>query len=148
MMRKSFAIVRVWLTTISRVLHRRSVMWDSCIAAAIPAGATPRQKLLAVFDFLDTFFREADFRGCVFINSFGELGSTSEKVAAAVRNHKTAFRDDLVGLAREAGLPDVLGTQIAILAEGAQASAAILDDPQAAKDARAAAEALILAAAG
>src|SRR5690348_8635252 len=48
--------------------------------------------VLAVFDWLAEWFAEPDFRGCAFVNSFGELGGTSEPVADIARRHKEAFR--------------------------------------------------------
>lgn len=128
---------------IEAVLRHRTERWDAGIAAAAESARTPREKLLAVFDFLDTWFNEPDFRGCAFINAFGELGTNSSRVAAAVRKQKLAFREYVTDLTAQAGLPDDIAVQVAILVEGAQASAAILDDPGIASAARRAAEVLL-----
>ncbi|GMA25444.1 TetR family transcriptional regulator [Luteimicrobium album] len=128
------------------VLHHRTEQWATGLEAAVRAAATPRDRLLAVFDFLDAWFREDDFRGCAFINSFGELGATSPAVAEAVRAQKAAFQEYVLGLVREEGLPDVVAAQLAILAEGAQTTAAISGDPAAAAQAREAAAVLVDAA--
>lgn len=125
------------------VLAHRAQVWSDGITESAAGATTPQQKLLAIFDFLDAWFREGDFRGCAFINAYGELGTGSVGVAEAVRQQKRDFRHYAVGLARNAGLPDAVGAQIAILAEGAQVSAAILGDPEIAAQARSAAQALI-----
>lgn len=60
-----------------------------------------------------------------------------------MRTQKVAFREYITDLTREAGAADEVAAQIVILAEGAQASAAILDDATIASTARRAAEVLL-----
>ena len=45
------------------VLRHRTEQWDAGIARAAAGATTPRGRLLAVFDFLDAWFREDGFRG-------------------------------------------------------------------------------------
>jgi AcrR family transcriptional regulator len=128
------------------VLERRREVWNAGIAATAERAGTARGRLLAVFDFLDAWFREPDFRGCAFINVYGELSGGSEQVQRTVREQKEAFGVYVARLVREAGAPASLAPQIAILAEGAQTTAAISGTPDAAAQARAAAEVLLAAA--
>lgn len=128
---------------VEAVLELRSAEWDAGIADAARAADTPREKLLAVFDFLQSWFDQGDFRGCAFINSFGELGGTSDRVAGIARRQKASFQRYVTDLVRESGGPDVLAHQVVILAEGAQASAAISGGAETAQYARSAAEELI-----
>ncbi|MBB2901253.1 AcrR family transcriptional regulator [Kineococcus radiotolerans] len=128
------------------VLQRRSGTWDAGIAAASATAASPRERLLAVYDFLGEWFRSDGFRGCAFINAFGELGGVSPAVADAVRAQKESFQRYVAGLVEELGAPPALATQLALLAEGAQTTAAIGDSPEVAAHARAAAGTLIDAA--
>lgn len=65
-----------------------------------------------------------------------------------MRSHKAAFQARLTELVAEAGGPPTLAAQLAILAEGAQTTAAIAGTSDAAKDARRAAEILIDASIG
>lgn len=125
------------------VLGRRHEMWTSGLAAATAAVPEARDRLLAIYDHLAGWFGEADFRGCGFINAFGELGAASPRVAEAVREHKRSFQAYVDRLVVEAGAAADLGPQLAILAEGAQTTAAISGDPAAAAAARAAAAVLI-----
>ncbi|QCQ93639.1 TetR/AcrR family transcriptional regulator [Rhodococcus sp. SGAir0479] len=131
---------------IAAVLAGRHEMWTKGVEAAVEAISDPVDRLLAVYDFLDDWFRDADFRGCGFINAFGELGAADPRVAEVVREHKADFQRYLARLAAEAGIPESLAAQLAILAEGAQTTAAIADTAEAATQARAAAEVLIAAA--
>ena len=68
---------------VAEVLRGRTAQWNDGIRAEADRHDTPRGKLLSIFDFLDRWFREDDFRGCAFINSFGELGATMPEVADA-----------------------------------------------------------------
>jgi len=71
----------------------RDIRWCAQLAAYVDSRPGPPQdRVLAVFDWLDTWFSEPGFRGCAFINSFGELGATDASVAEVARLHKDAFR--------------------------------------------------------
>ncbi|WP_327148660.1 TetR/AcrR family transcriptional regulator [Nocardia sp. NBC_01329] len=129
------------------VLAQRDRDVRSAIAEFVDARTrTPRERVLAVFDFLLDWFEEPGFRGCLFINTVGELGGTSDEVGRIARSHKLAVRDYLADLVAECSLPVGLADQLMILANGAMVTAALHDEPQAARQARAAAEVLLAAA--
>jgi AcrR family transcriptional regulator len=75
-----------------QVLIRRNEEWTRRVLAKADAAGSPREKLLSVYDFLGEWFREDDFRGCAFINSFGELGAVDPEVASFARQHKESFQ--------------------------------------------------------
>jgi AcrR family transcriptional regulator len=129
-------------------LRRRDLRWRGALAAFVAEVHDPEGRILAVFDWLGTWFREPGFRGCAWVNGHGELGATSEVVARAAREHKQAFADYLTGLVAAANLPTTLAPQLFLLAEGAMVSAGILGDPRQADHARAAAESLMARSAG
>ncbi|MFF8844106.1 TetR/AcrR family transcriptional regulator [Streptomyces sp. NPDC015127] len=124
-------------------LERRDIRWRERLAAHVERSAEPRERILAVFDWLYTWFREPGFRGCAWINGYGELGATSPAVAARAKAHKQAFKDYLTGLVGDAGLPADTAEHLRLLAEGAMATAGILGDPRAALHARDAAARLV-----
>ncbi|MFD6286164.1 TetR/AcrR family transcriptional regulator [Streptomyces sp. NPDC060205] len=124
-------------------LERRDLRWRQRLAEHVEAHTDARQRLLAVFDWLGRWFREPDFRGCAWINSYGELGAVSEAVAEQVRAHKRAFREYLGRLVAEAGLPAELAGQLQLLAEGAMVTAAVERSADPAARAGRAARALI-----
>lgn len=131
---------------VAEVLRRRHAQWEEGLTAAVLAAPTPRDRLLAIYDYLAGWFGEGDFHGCIFINAFGELGGCSPEVAALAREHKAGFQEYVAELVDLAGGPPVLAAQLAILAEGAQTTAAISGSADAAGQARAAATTLIDAA--
>ncbi|MGW7422736.1 TetR/AcrR family transcriptional regulator [Streptomyces sp. NPDC054813] len=124
-------------------LERRDVRWRQRLAAHVERQPDPRERPLAVFDWLAGWFGEEDFRGCAWINAYGELGATSERVVAQVRSHKQAFRDYLAGLVADAGLDAVLTGPLFLLAEGAMVTAGITGSTEPAAEAREAARALL-----
>ncbi|GAB3105850.1 TetR/AcrR family transcriptional regulator [Streptomyces calidiresistens] len=133
---------------VEEVLRHRHELWEAGISNAVATTPDPRERLLAVYDFLARWFDDEGFRGCFFINSFGELSGTAPRVTEFVRAHKAGFQKTVARLVAEAGGPPELAPQLAILAEGAQTTAAIAGTSEAAGQARAAAETLIDAALG
>ena len=128
------------------VLAKRHDLWSDGVAARVASVDGAEAKLLAIYDYLADWFIEDTFRGCGFINAFGELGAADPRVAEAARLHKESFQAFVAALAADAGASPALAPQLAILAEGAQTTAAIAGTPDAAADARAAAQVLIRAA--
>lgn len=111
------------------VLRLRQQMLREGLESHRDLATDPRERVLSVFDFLDRWFGEPGFRGCGFINAFGELGSRSDDVASVVRETKVEFRTYVEGLVREAGGSDTVALQVVLLAEGAQTTAAITGTP-------------------
>lgn len=143
-LRRLYALFPSKTDIIAAVLRRKHDEWGSGLAAAVrAAGDEPRARLLAVYGHLEEWFCADDFRGCAFINAFGELGGTHPDVAQIVREHKASFQEQMATLATDVGAQPALASQLSILAEGAQTTAAISGDPQVAVQARKAAETLI-----
>lgn len=131
---------------IEEVLYAWEEIWTTGVTSQVDAAQEPREQLLAVYDFLASWFTSEGFRGCAFINSFGEVGGASGRITYMVREQKKRFQDYLARLAAAVGAPEALAPQLAILAEGAITTAAISASSEPARHARAAAEILIDAA--
>ncbi|MBT2492101.1 TetR/AcrR family transcriptional regulator [Streptomyces sp. ISL-96] len=129
------------------VLRRRDADVRSGIEQATAAREDPRERVLAVFDYLDDWFAQPTFRGCVFINAFGEMGGVSQGVAAVARANKRSLQDHFAEQLAAAGLPPdhvaELAAQLAVLANGAMATAGITGSPTPARHARDAAKILL-----
>ncbi|MEU3312478.1 TetR/AcrR family transcriptional regulator [Streptomyces sp. NPDC006656] len=132
---------------VAAYLERRDGRWIGELGACAAAGATPRDRVLGVFDWLAGWFAEPGFRGCAFLNAFGELGEAAGPVASVVRAHKARLRALLAGLAREVSPSPAgaaaLADQLLLLVEGATALAALTPSPAPAHQARTVAEALL-----
>ncbi|TWD82989.1 TetR family transcriptional regulator [Kribbella amoyensis] len=130
---------------IEAYLDQRDRLWKQMLQEHLDAATDPRERILAVFDFLYSWFTQRDFRGCAFINSFGELGAVSPRVAELAQEHKAGFRRALTELAEAAGArdPEQLSDHLILLSEGAITTSAISGSPEPAKRAREAAELLM-----
>lgn len=127
-------------------LLRRDGRWRRRLAAYV--ADHPDNPIPAVFDWLREWFAEPGFRGCAFVNSFGELGSVEPRIADVVRSHHAAVREFLAGLVAELDVtdPDELADQLWLLLVGSSTGAAITGDPGMADRARRAAETLVATA--
>lgn len=122
---------------------RRSI--DKVLAAA---GEDPAARLLALFDWQESWFRSTGFRGCIYVKAAGEYPSKKDKPHQAAKAFKQARLALLEELCGELAVKDpaLLARQIGLLMEGAIVLAFIESRPEAARDAKAAAATLIAAA--
>ncbi|MDL5198854.1 TetR/AcrR family transcriptional regulator [Streptomyces sp. ALI-76-A] len=123
------------------MLKRRDQRWRGDLAAHVEQVPDPRERVLAIFDWLAEWFAQPGFRGCAWVNAHGELGSSSEAVLAEVRSHKQEFHDQIAVWVHATGVPVV--EPVFLLAEGAIVTAGISGDPAPARHARAAVATLL-----
>jgi AcrR family transcriptional regulator len=104
--------------------------WDA-IAAAHPGD--PRGELAAWLQHLGQWFTAEAGRGCALANAAVELPDPDHPARQVVREHKTAIRDRLAKLCRDAGLrdPDAVASQVFLICEGARVASQSLgsDEP-------------------
>lgn len=124
-------------------LRRRHDRMMAAIEDFVGKAGVPRLRVLAIFDYLDAWFREPEFRGCPWMNVFGELGPTNPVVAAEVSYHQQAFRTLVTGIVTASGYTPVVANAVYLLVEGAVATAAVRHAPAPADEARRGAEMLL-----
>jgi AcrR family transcriptional regulator len=92
-------------------LQRREQLWtrDWFEAEVNKRGATPKERLLAIFDVFDEWFQRDDFEGCPFLRTlfetFDAYQPEENSIAAAARFHLASIRDIVQHYAEEAGVP-------------------------------------------
>ncbi|WP_323771569.1 TetR/AcrR family transcriptional regulator [Antarctobacter sp.] len=103
------------------------------------ASADPKERLLAMFDALETWFqgkafKDLRFSGCAFINAASEFGDHDHPAHRIASEHKRRIVDYLEKTCREAGLsqPERVAEHLALLKEGAIATAHVRNMPEAA----------------
>ena len=108
---------------------------------------TPRERILAPFDVLDSFIREPGFNGCAFMNANAEA-QPGGAVERAAHESRTWTRSLFTDLARDVGAPEpeALAHQLVLLYDGALVSSRMDHDPDAALTAKASAASLVDAA--
>jgi len=103
-------------------LRRREDLWTrKWLQGEVERRATkPQDRLLAIFDVFDEWFRRADFEGCSFINVLLEIDDRRSPVREASVTHLAFIREFLQELARNAGIrePDDFARRWHILMKG------------------------------
>jgi len=140
-----------------RALYNHYATKDDLVAAYLPArfklvppsDAPAREQILGYFDRLERLFVEGGFRGCPYVNAVTELGDrkhAATHIAMQFKAQRLAWYRTLLermGVAE----PERLAMQLQLLVEGAISAVMVSNDASVARDARAAAEVLLDAAA-
>lgn len=104
------------------VLDRREEQWTKqWLQVEVGKRTTePAERLLAIFDVFDGWFRRRSFEGCLFINALIEIDDRSHPVHRECRRQLTRIRDFVAELAAEAGMadPEAFARQWHILMKG------------------------------
>lgn len=107
----------------------------------------PKARLVAIFDVLGEWFREPEYRGCMFIKASSEFQERENPIHAASAEHKRMIRKFFQDLAQAANAPNPerLAGQLLLLKEGAIVMAHLHDPETVYREAREAAETIIAA---
>lgn len=105
----------------------------------------PEEKLLATFNYLESWFKKKTFYGCAFVSAAGEFSDEGSVIFQEAATHKRLVLAYFEELARLANLknPKELAEEINLLHEGATAVAHISRKHKAAQTARKIAQKLI-----
>lgn len=108
-------------------------------------GYDPRQMLLAMFDVLDRWFNDPDYRGCIFVAACVEFPSAAHPVHRVAAGHYAKAEGDIRAMAKAAGVtdPESFARQWVMLLEGALVYRLVAGDDGAARVLKPAAEALL-----
>jgi AcrR family transcriptional regulator len=137
---------------VAAALERRDERWMNWfIKNTLRHGKSARTHLLGMFDVLREWFASDDFHGCAFLNASGEIAAPDDPIRVVAREHKErllAFvREQCDELMTETGADGRRAARLArqwlILIDGAIGVALVSGEPDAALDARAAAEQLL-----
>jgi AcrR family transcriptional regulator len=127
-------------------LKRRDSEWLAWFRHRLEAqGKRGKEKLLAVFDVMEEWFSEPNFRGCAFLNTVAEMRDAKTEEHQCAVLHKKTLAKDLEKIVEEAGLPDSkkISQELLLLIEGAIVSAQLQGNPKPARTAKMIAEQMI-----
>jgi AcrR family transcriptional regulator len=107
---------------IEAVLEREGAAWRSWFfteMGKIEGG--PEDRLVAVFDILETWFGDPNFFGCPFINALGEFDIKNARLRTLLAAHKTHLNGWIAAQAEMTGVrdPQVVVAQFTLLIDGA-----------------------------
>ncbi|HET9990373.1 MAG TPA: helix-turn-helix domain-containing protein [Kofleriaceae bacterium] len=131
-------LVRAYLQARAEERQRR-------ISAVIAKHDAARARILALYDYLGERTADPAYRGCAFINATAEGPRAENKVSQVCNDSRAWLRGLFIELARDAGAhdPELLGRQLVMLYDGAAVAASMERDLDAARRARAMANALL-----
>lgn len=123
--------------------HDWRVWFQGAIARHAEVSGQP--PVLALFDALQEWFAQPNFRGCAFINSVVELVNPEHPAYQVSLEHQQAVTDYILSLVHEANLPNPegLAQQLMILIQGATVVAMMQGHADAANQAKVAAAVLL-----
>lgn len=130
---------------VKAVLEARRAERKAWLTRADGLGATPRERLLAVFDLLEAWVDTPDFRGCPLVAATFELGGQFNAALPYARDHVAEVRAFFAERAAQAGVQDArtVAAWLQLVLEGATVTALVQGTAEAAREARGAALALL-----
>jgi len=127
-------------------LRRRDAEWREWFVGRVTKlGGTPRERLFAVFDVMEEWFRNKDYHGCSFGQAATEFRDPKHSVHKMASEHKHTMLAYFRELAVAAGAkdPELLAQQISLLVEGAVIHMEVFREPEVARIADDAAQKLV-----
>lgn len=124
---------------IDAVLEREGAAWREWFFGRLgKIQGTPKDKLCAVFDVLEEWFKDPEFYGCPFINAIGEATSENETLRNAAKKHKSHVNLWIRAQAMELGHAntDGLVEEMTVLIDGAIVAAQVTRDAKYSRVAR------------
>lgn len=115
---------------------------------AVEQAESGRDRILAVFDLVATWYAESGFRGCAMMNAATEDRGRDGTPRRLAQDHLDFYRDLFRRLLSEAGArdPETTARQLVVVLEGATLISAVDRDPGLGAEARAIVETLLDAA--
>ncbi|WP_165547388.1 TetR/AcrR family transcriptional regulator [Kribbella sindirgiensis] len=110
------------------------------------AGGDARERVLAVFDLVASWYAEAGFRGCAMMNAATEDRGQDGAPRRLAQDHLAFYRSLFERLLSEAREPKASARQLVVVLEGATLISAVDQDPGLGAEARVIVETLLDAA--
>lgn len=74
-------------------LQERHKVWMGWLFEQIDEYASPYDRLMSVFEFLDSWLKRCNFRGCAFLNIATEVPDINHRIRKEVIFHKNELRE-------------------------------------------------------
>lgn len=118
---------------VAAVLERRHTRRTESLQAWVSARTDdPRQRMLAVFDWLADFYVEEGRRGCAFLNAAAETPDPGDPARQVARGQNSWTQDFLASSPATRGwtTPERLGSQLLLLIVGASSRMVVEGDSE------------------
>lgn len=115
---------------------------EKMLRAYIAKYKTPKEKILALFDFLAKFSKQTAFNGCNFLNVAAEIPNNNDKVRSIIRNQKNGVRNIITEILKPIK-KEQLADEIYLLFDAALVSGKVFGDLWPVRTAKKVAEKLV-----
>ena len=109
---------------LAEYLKVTSVSTNEVLQSVTDKYATPREKILGLFDFLLKLTKQTEFQGCNFLNVAAEIPKNNQKVRALIKKQKNFIRKMFTDLLKPMGKED-LADELYILFDAALVSSKV-----------------------
>ncbi|WP_423920930.1 TetR/AcrR family transcriptional regulator [Frigoribacterium sp. 2-23] len=99
--------------------------WMHKLAWISATTTDPRDEILNIFSYLEECFTDTSWRGCAFINAYGELGRSDDGIGALAAEHFSEVERHIGVLCERAGMPSHVAETLTLLIQGARAESGI-----------------------
>jgi len=106
-------------------LKKRHTEWNAWLETRLGKDKNGHRNLVALFDFLENWMRECDFRGCAFLNTLAEVPDPESPMRREILAHKKELQSKIQAMAAQhfdskpPAYSKQKGTLIFLLFEGA-----------------------------
>ena len=106
-------------------LKKRHTLWNDWLQKKLDEGKSPKGKILALFDFLEQWMQESNYRGCAFLNTLSEFPDPTNPMRQEIEAHKKGLKEAIQELTSQhfskkpSSFTSHKGTIIFLLFEGA-----------------------------
>jgi len=110
-------------------LERRHEHWFAQLHERVATESNATARVLALFEFLDVWMPESEYRGCAFLNMVSELPTLGSDIQWVIRRHKSELREFIRDLVSDVGgvqAPEHVADTIHVLFEGAIAESQVM----------------------
>lgn len=113
-------------------LRQRHEGWFAALKTCVEAKEKPREKVMALFEYLEEWLPREQFRGCAFLNMAPEFPDEGTEIRRYISQHKQELREYVRNLVRDLEPGRAGATQLAdvvfLLFEGAIIESSTLGD--------------------
>jgi len=108
-------------------LESTSLSTNSSLRSIADKHIQPREKILAIFDFLLDFSIQTEFQGCNFQNIAAEIPQEDGRIRALIRNQKNQVRKLFADILKPIGKEN-LADELSVLFDGAMVASKIFKE--------------------
>ncbi len=116
---------------IESVLLKRDTLLRASILEAVGKADSPMQKLKAIFDWYEIWFKSIQFHGCMFIRATEEFPDAKSNIRLISQNHKLWLTELMQDSLEEIGVdaPLEIASHLLVILDGLTIKLTMFDSP-------------------